>query len=175
MRAGGDFKFKYKCLSHRQDMTQYPLPPSGRARAEGALFGLFIGDALAMPAHWYYNTAALRRDYGTISDYLQPRNPHPDSILWRSQYAAPEPRYDILHDQARFWGKPGVHYHQFLKAGENTLNLKLCRILVHSLLEKNGYDPDDYLKTLHRLHDDTGQPQGHVRRGVSSPLLCPAG
>ncbi|MGA8279433.1 MAG: ADP-ribosylglycohydrolase family protein, partial [Desulfobacterales bacterium] len=127
-------------------MTQYPLPSSRRARAEGALIGLFIGDALAMPAHWYYNTAALHKDYGTISDYLQPRNPHPDSILWRSQYAAPDPRYDILHDQARFWGKPGVHYHQFLKAGENTLNLKLCRLLMHSLLEKNGYDPDDYLK-----------------------------
>ena len=127
-------------------MTQHTSLPSRRARAEGALFGLFIGDALAMPAHWYYNTAALRRDYGTISDYLQPRNPHPDSILWRSQYAAPDPRYDILHDQARFWGKPGVHYHQFLKAGENTLNLKLCRLLIDSLLLKKGYDPDDYLK-----------------------------
>lgn len=127
-------------------MTPLSSPPSGHARAEGALFGLLIGDALAMPAHWYYNTAALHKDYGTISDYLKPRNPHPDSILWRSHYAVPDPRYDILHDQARFWGKPGIHYHQFLEAGENTLNLKLCRLLLHSLMEKNGYDPDDYLK-----------------------------
>ncbi len=127
-------------------MTPLSSPPSGHARAEGALFGLFIGDALAMPAHWYYNRVALQKDYGTIYDYLRPRNPHPDSILWRSHYAASDPRYDILHDQARFWGKPGIHYHQFLKSGENTLNLKLCRLLMHSLVEKNGYDPDDYLK-----------------------------
>lgn len=99
-----------------------------------------------MPAHWYYNTAALHKDYGTVSDYLKPRNPHPDSILWRSHYAVTDSRYDILHDQARFWGKPGIHYHQFLEAGENTLNLKLCRLLLYSLMEKNGYDPDDYLK-----------------------------
>jgi len=126
--------------------TQYFSPPTGCDRAEGALFGLFIGDALAMPAHWYYNTAALGRDYGTITDYLQPRNPHPDSILGRSVYTVSDPRYDILHEQARFWGQAGVHYHQFLKAGENTLNLKLCRLLLQSLREKKGYDPGDYLK-----------------------------
>ena len=148
-------------------MTQYSSPPSARDRAEGALFGLFIGDALAMPAHWYYNTAALRRDYGYITDYLQPRNPHPDSILWRSKYAVSDPRYDILHDQARFWGKPGVHYHQFLKAGENTLNLKLCRLLLQSLKEKGGYDPDDYLKryidfmTTADSHQDTYLEEYH--------------
>ena len=89
-------------------MTRYSFPPSGRDRVAGALFGLFIGDALAMPAHWYYNSTALRKDYGTISDYLQPRNPHPDSILWRSNYTVSDPRYDVLHDQARFWGKAGV-------------------------------------------------------------------
>jgi hypothetical protein len=27
---------------------------SGRKR-EGTLWGLYIGDALAMPVHWYYN------------------------------------------------------------------------------------------------------------------------
>ncbi len=127
-------------------MTRYSFPPSGRDRVAGALFGFFIGDALAMPAHWYYNATALRKDYGTISDYLRPRNPHPDSILWRSNYTVSDPRYDILHDQARFWGKAGVHYHQFLKAGENTLNLKLCCLLLQSLEEKGGYDPDDYLE-----------------------------
>lgn len=37
-----------------------------RDRLEGALWGLMIGDAMAMPAHWYYNVGALRRDYGWI-------------------------------------------------------------------------------------------------------------
>jgi hypothetical protein len=37
---------------------------------------------------------------------------------------------DILHDQRKYWGQRGIHYHQCLKAGENNLNLKLCRLLI---------------------------------------------
>lgn len=106
---------------------------------------MFIGDALAMPVHWYYNTMALKMDYGTVRDYLPPKNPHPDSILDRSSYTPFNEKGDILHDQAQYWGKPGIHYHQFLKAGENTLNLKLARLLIDSLNERGGYDADDYL------------------------------
>ena len=69
-------------------------------RVTGALFGMFIGDALAMPAHWYYNTYTLREDYGEIKDYLRPRNPHPESILWRSSYAPAHGTADILHEQS---------------------------------------------------------------------------
>lgn len=114
-------------------------------KREGSLYGLCIGDALAMPVHWYYNRRALDRDYGRVTDYRAPVNPHPDSILWRSAYTAPNPAGDILHDQARYWGRPGVHYHQFLKAGENTLNVKLCRLLVESLNQVGTYDADDFL------------------------------
>jgi ADP-ribosylglycohydrolase len=114
-------------------------------RGRGSLTGLFIGDALAMPAHWYYQRAALRRDYGRIDDYQAPRNPHPDSILWRSHYTPLNRRGEILHDQAAYWGRHSVHYHQFLAPGENTLNLKLCRLLVASLNERGRYDADDFL------------------------------
>ena len=114
-------------------------------RARGALWGLFIGDALAMPAHWYYDRAALRRDYGEIRSYVAPKNPHPDSILWRSSYTPPAPDADILHDHARFWGQRGIHYHQFLHPGENTLNLKLAALLMESLLARGGYDAEDFL------------------------------
>jgi ADP-ribosylglycohydrolase len=115
-------------------------------RTLGALYGLFVGDALSMPAHWYYDRRAIDRDYGRIVDYLPPQNPHPDSILWRSRYAPPRPGFDILHDQARYWGRKGVHYHQFLRPGENTLNLLLCRLLLTSLDSCGGYDPDDFLE-----------------------------
>lgn len=40
----------------------------------------------------------------------------------------------------------GIHYHQFLKAGENTLNVKICRLLVESLNEIGAYDSDDFLE-----------------------------
>ena len=114
-------------------------------RARGSAWGSFIGDALAMPVHWYYDRAALKRDYGHVRDYQAPQNPHPDSILWRSEYTPLNERGDILHDQAKYWGQRGIHYHQFLKAGENTLNLQLAKVLADSILTKGRYDADDYL------------------------------
>lgn len=45
-------------------------------RAKGALLGAFIGDALALGPHWYYDLEELRRDYGDwIRDYTDPQ-PH---------------------------------------------------------------------------------------------------
>jgi ADP-ribosylglycohydrolase len=137
------------------------------SRCRGALYGLFIGDALAMPVHWYYDRSALMRDYGHVTDYLAPKNPHPDSILWRSSYQPPNKRGDILHEQAKYWGRRGVHYHQFLKAGENTLNLNLCTLLIESLNEKGRYDAEDYFQryiafmTTPAMHRDTYVEECH--------------
>ncbi len=64
-------------------------------RMTGSLTGMFIGDALAMPVHWYYNRRALQEDYGHITDFMAPRNPHPDSILWRSEYQAANQKGEI--------------------------------------------------------------------------------
>jgi len=116
-----------------------------QSRQKGTIVGLFIGDALAMPVHWYYNRQALYRDYGHVTDYLTPKNPHPDSILWRSEYEVIDRSADILHDQKKYWGQHGIHYHQFLKAGENTLNLKLCALLIDTMVENGTYDSDVYL------------------------------
>ena len=121
---------------------------SFKDRASGALLGMFIGDALAMPVHWYYNTEALASDYGTITDFLRPRNPHPDSILWRSSYTPPSGSVDIRHDQARYWGKKNIHYHQFLEAGENTLNLQLARELLLMLRDDGSYSSASWLDRL---------------------------
>ena len=112
----------------------------------GMVWGSFIGDALAMPVHWYYDRAALHRDYGIVRDYLPPRNPHPGSILWRSEYTALNARGEILHDQAQYWGRRDIHYHQFLRAGENTLNLQLAKVLMESLVARGSYEPDGYLQ-----------------------------
>ena len=116
------------------------------ARQGGCLMGAFLGDALAMPVHWYYDREALVRDYGRVTDLLAPRNPHADSILWRSSYVAPNAKGEILHDQAKYWGQRGVHYHQFLAAGENTLNMQLALVLLESLRRSAGYDRADYLQ-----------------------------
>lgn len=102
-----------------------------------------------MPVHWYYHRDALARDYGEVRAYLAPSHqPHPDSVLWRSEYRALNPRGEILHDQARYWGKAGagVHYHQFLSAGENTLNFQLAAQLLESLAERGAYDRVDNIR-----------------------------
>lgn len=142
-------------------MTTGNGSPLQASRAQGALTGLCIGDALAIPVHWYYDRRALFRDYGRVRDFLKPRNPHPDSILWRSRYTPSSRKDDILHDQAQYWGQRGIHYHQFLEPGENTLNVQLCRLLMESLHEKGCYDPKDYLEryihfmTTPGMHRDT--------------------
>lgn len=111
-----------------------------------AYHGSLAADALAMPVHWYYDTVALRRDYGTVDRFMEPKNPHSGSILWRSEYHALNEKGDILRDQAQYWGKRGIHYHQFLKAGENTLNYRLARELFAFVKECGGYAPDAWLE-----------------------------
>merc|ERR550537_1747380 len=52
------------------------LVPSLSSRIRASLWGIFIADALSAPAHWYYDTHALARDYGTITKYVQPLDHH---------------------------------------------------------------------------------------------------
>lgn len=123
---------------------------------DDALLGALVADAVAMPVHWYYDRNALDADYGEIDGCLAPRNPHPDSILWRSQYRPLSKEADILHDQARYWGERGIHYHQFLKAGENTLNFKLATELYHWTMARGDYDPDAWLAHYIRIMQTPG-------------------
>lgn len=126
-----------------------------------------MADALAMPVHWYYDRAALRHDYGVVDHFMAPRNPHPGSILWRSSYVALNARGDILRDQAKFWGQREIHYHQFLQAGENTLNFKLAQELYAQVTARGGYDPDAWLARYIELmlrpewHQDTYLEEYH--------------
>jgi hypothetical protein len=76
------------------------MTPVGDDKRAGALWGSFTGDALAMPGHWYHDRAALKRDYGIVRNYLALRNPHPDSILWRSAYTPLNERGENYHRAA---------------------------------------------------------------------------
>ena len=47
-----------------------------------ALWGTVIGDALAMPVHWYYSTRDIKDGYGGwLTGYTAPNVKHPTSIL----------------------------------------------------------------------------------------------
>lgn len=113
---------------------------------QNAMLGALVADAVSMPVHWYYDTDALDRDYPNLTGYEAPRSVHPDSILWRSKYTPRNKDADILHDQAKYWGQRGVHYHQFLPAGENTLNFLLGAQLYRSTVASGSYDPDRWLE-----------------------------
>ena len=110
------------------------------------MMGALAADAISMPVHWYYDRAALARDYGHVDRYLAPKSPHADSILWRSSYVPLNEQGDILREQAQYWGRRGVHYHQFLAAGENTLNFRLSVELFRMVRKAGNYDPAVWLE-----------------------------
>ena len=143
------------------------VTPTDRLR--GALWGMFVGDALAMPVHWYYNVAALQQDFGTLRDYQAPKNFHPSSIMslsstGRAGRGSQEGEVVggvILKGKKPYWGQPHTHYHQGMQAGDNTLNLRCVRVLIRSLNAAGRYDPaaflHDYIAfmTAPDSHNDT--------------------
>lgn len=80
-------------------------------RIRNALWGLFIGDALAMPAHWFYSLRNIRQYFnGGIRGYEIPPHPHPESFMVGMAYHPDVETanrlgrpYDILHAHARFY------------------------------------------------------------------------
>jgi ADP-ribosyl-[dinitrogen reductase] hydrolase len=79
-------------------------------RLENALWGLFVSDSVCMPAHWYYNRDALKKDFGTITGYNNVPHPHPESFMVGNPYLPDvenarklDRPYDILHGHIRFY------------------------------------------------------------------------
>ncbi|TVQ98874.1 MAG: ADP-ribosylglycohydrolase family protein [Spirochaetaceae bacterium] len=80
-------------------------------RIRNALWGLFVADALAMPAHWYYSLANIKRDFGGgITGFVDPPHPHPEAFMVGMSYRPDldtakqlQRPYDILHDHVRFY------------------------------------------------------------------------
>ncbi len=128
-----------ECLAYR-------LKTMINHKGDWALVGALAADALSMPVHWYYDRVALKRDYGRLVSYIAPKSPHADSILWRSKYEPLNERGDILHDQAVYWGRRGVHYHQFLRVGENTLNFQLAVALFEQVKSAGSYDAEAWIE-----------------------------
>ncbi|MEA3371179.1 MAG: ADP-ribosylglycohydrolase family protein, partial [Campylobacterota bacterium] len=84
---------------------------------KNALWGLFISDALSMPAHWYYKREYIKKDFGKITGYNDAPHPHPESFMVGNSYF-PEIKtaqklhrpYDILHKHINFYKSS---YNQF--------------------------------------------------------------
>nr|WP_267283314.1 ADP-ribosylglycohydrolase family protein [Marinobacter gelidimuriae] len=92
-------------------MTKTP-----RDHAIGAIMGAFVGEALGVGPHWYYDLKDLHQTYGD----------------WINDYTTP---------------KPG-RYHHGLKAGQSAQAGFILELMLHSLVECNGYREADF---CHRL------------------------
>ena len=105
--------------------------PSLHDRIKGAYYGICVGDALAMPVHWYYRPSDIVADFGRIVDFQAPKLRHPSSIMplsatgtgGRGGQGGDIIGTVINHGKKHLWGVPNQHYHVGMKAGENTLNV----------------------------------------------------
>jgi len=83
---------------------------------KNALWGLFISDAICMPAHWYYKLEYLKKDFGKIKGYNNAPLLHPESFMVGNDYF-PDVKnaqrldrpYDILHHHKQFYNTSYSH------------------------------------------------------------------
>ncbi|WP_018982658.1 ADP-ribosylglycohydrolase family protein [Salinimonas chungwhensis] len=125
-------------------------------RVTAALKNAFVADALAMPVHWYYNPADILKDFpGGIQQFEDAPTYHPSSIMslhstrqgGRSKMSK-SPEKEIVGDvilkgKRQYWTGAHQHYHQGMKAGENTLNAHCARVVLRCLAD--GYARDKFL------------------------------
>jgi len=98
--------------------------------AVGALLGAFVGDALGLGCHWYYDLGELRADYGD----------------WVSDYTTSKPdRRD------RFGSIAKLRYDAGLRAGDLSQTGEVMALLLESVAMRGGYDPDDFTLRLDAL------------------------
>jgi len=148
-----------------------PSDPLATIRARAALRNQFVGDALAMPVHWFYNPLDIDRAFpGGIQRLEAAPTQHPSSIMVLhsthhggrgSQGGQREIVGEvILKGRRQFWGVPGMHYHQGMQAGENTLNAHCTRVLMRTLAADGGqYQPAHFLRDY--IAFMTAEPPAH--------------
>ena len=149
------------------------------SRVRGALWGLFSGDALASPTHWYYGGfPQIQRDYGKhgITGYTKPKTNLSGSILNKSDpngggrltYLSSNKNISIIgdvinHGKLKYWQPTqSIHYHATLQAGENTLEVQLVRVLMKSIVANDGHFDEEHFRqayidfmTTEGSHNDT--------------------
>lgn len=144
-------------------------------KIQGALWGMYIGDALSMPVHWYYDRSQIFRDFGKdgITTYREPVTHFPGSIMNLSNTGGGGRGSDkdsivgnvILHGKKKFWLRgSSYHYHHGMKAGENTLDTLVARLLVQSI---NASENRDFVNG--RSKDQVGTAPVTPSK---NPLVC---
>lgn len=135
---------------------------------------LFVGDALSMPVHWYYNPGDIVRQFGVMGIQNMQAAPeqHPSSIMVLHSTKTGGRRAVeggnagqevvgtiILMGKQALWGKRGTHYHHGMPAGENTLNAWWAKELMQYLLDEDGYSIDTWVQRY--IDFMTAEPARH--------------
>ena len=101
----------------------YPEDVPIHDRIVGSIMGFFVGDALGLGCHWYYDFNDLWKDYGTwVDDYMDPKPNSSTNMSYIHKH-----RYDM-----------GV------RAGYNSQTGQLMQILLESVAGKGEFDEEDY-------------------------------
>lgn len=136
-----------------------PIDATLDDRVAGALWGVLIADALAMPAHWYYDGSCQVVDdyHGPIEGYVQPKYLLRNSIMNKSSTGGGGRggfEGDIIgsiinHGKKKYWDpkEDGYHYHCTLQKGENTLDAQLVRLAIRGVCSKGGVFSAQLLQT----------------------------
>ena len=105
-------------------MSRNKFLPHGD-KVKGSLYGMLVGDALAVPGHWFYSPKKLRADYGEIEGMVAPKSTHAESMVQGMGYSG---TIDIMHDKAHFYeGNTLAKKAQAVKSKEEEANWKFPR------------------------------------------------
>jgi ADP-ribosyl-[dinitrogen reductase] hydrolase len=93
----------------------------------GAIMGTFIGDALGLGCHWYYDLQSLKADYGP----------------WITGYVTSKPdRTDAFASIAKY------RYELGLRAGDISQTGQVTLLLLESVAERGDYEQEDFKRRL---------------------------
>jgi ADP-ribosylglycohydrolase len=143
-----------------------------------ALRNLFVGDAIAMPVHWFYNTGDIFRAFppNGVTKLEAPPAKHPTAIMTlhstsgggrkSAQFGAEGggPTREIVGDvilcgKRHLWNVREQHYHVGMRAGDNTLNAHCARAALRSIAATKQYDRNDFLDRYVALLTAADPPQ----------------
>jgi ADP-ribosyl-[dinitrogen reductase] hydrolase len=105
---------------------RFSLQTASLDKLKGSLWGIYIGDALTMPTHWYYDQSHLKRTYGQITGYVKPQDKLPGSIMSLSNTGGGGRGSNsgdivggvILHGKKKYWERgANWFYHRGMQAG----------------------------------------------------------
>lgn len=102
--------------------------------AKAMVLASFIGDSLALPAHWIYDTIQIESKFGRVETFMKP---DPTS------------------------------YHPTKDAGEFTHYGDQALVLLNSIADRSGFDPNHFAESWRRLFSDY---KGYIDKATRGTL-----